>query len=139
MLPPTSTLRPWPVRLRPGDDLRGTLEAVLAQQGVRAGVVIAGMGSLSRAQLRLGGASDATRLTGDLELLGLAGSISPDGAHLHGTLATARGEVIGGQLVVGCTVRTTAEILLALLPGWDFRREHDPATGYPELVVRLAI
>jgi hypothetical protein len=33
-------------------------------------------------------------------------------------------------------VRTTAEILLALLPEWEFVREPDAATGYDELVAR---
>lgn len=38
----------------------------------------------------------------------------------------------------GCTVRTTAEVLLALLPDWRLSREPDAATGYDELVVRPA-
>ena len=33
----------------------------------------------------------------------------------------------------GCIVRTTAEVVIALLPGWEFRRELDAATGYKEL------
>jgi predicted DNA-binding protein with PD1-like motif len=36
----------------------------------------------------------------------------------------------------GCSVRTTAEVLVALLPDHRFRREPDRATGYMELVVR---
>jgi len=36
----------------------------------------------------------------------------------------------------GCIVRTTAEILLALLPDLRFSRELDPASGWDELVVR---
>jgi hypothetical protein len=36
----------------------------------------------------------------------------------------------------GCIVRTTAEVLLALLPEWEFAREPDALTGYDELVVR---
>jgi hypothetical protein len=30
-------------------------------------------------------------------------------------------------------VRTTAELVVCLLPEWHFWRELDPATGYPEL------
>lgn len=33
-------------------------------------------------------------------------------------------------------VRTTAEVLVVLLPEWSFSRERDVATGYAELVVR---
>ena len=36
----------------------------------------------------------------------------------------------------GCIVRTTAELLLALLPDWHFGRASDPATGFAELTVR---
>jgi predicted DNA-binding protein with PD1-like motif len=35
----------------------------------------------------------------------------------------------------GCIVRTTAELLLALLPDRRFTREHDARTGYPELKI----
>jgi hypothetical protein len=44
--------------------------------------------------------------------------------------------VYGGHAAYGNVVRTTAEILLALLPEWNLTREHDPATGFKELVVR---
>ena len=42
----------------------------------------------------------------------------------------------GGHVAPGCIVRTTAEVLLALLPDWAFAREPDALTGYDELVVR---
>lgn len=45
-------------------------------------------------------------------------------------------QVLGGHVAPGCLVRTTAEVLLALLPAWQFARESDAATGYDELVVR---
>ena len=64
------------------------------------------------------------------------GSVSADGAHLHLSVADAMGRVTGGHLAYGSTVRTTAELLLALLPGWQFGRAIDPATGYAELVPR---
>lgn len=35
-----------------------------------------------------------------------------------------------------CIVRTTAEVLLALLPEWEFAREPDALRGCDELVVR---
>jgi predicted DNA-binding protein with PD1-like motif len=51
-------------------------------------------------------------------------------------LSTATGQVVGGHVPYGCTVRTTAEVLLALLPEWDFTREPDALTGFAELVIR---
>ncbi len=125
-----------PVRLAPGADLRLGLEQVLADQGEQAGWVLSGIGSLSVAPLRLAGQGELIILNGDLEILTLAGSLSLDGAHLHISLAAADGQVSGGHLAFGAKVRTTAEVLVALLPAWSFSRELDPATGSRELMIR---
>jgi predicted DNA-binding protein with PD1-like motif len=130
--------RPHPLRLNPGDDLRSGLAAAIAPLGMQAAYVLQGIGSLSVAHLRLAGAEQATELRGDLEILTLAGSLSPDGAHLHMCVSDARGRVLGGHVAPGCTVRTTAEVLLVLLPQHRFAREPDAATGFSELVVRPA-
>jgi predicted DNA-binding protein with PD1-like motif len=127
----------FPLHLHPGQDLRAALEAVLTQNGAGAGFVLQGIGSLHVAQLRLAGAEQPTELRGDLEILTLAGSLSPDGAHLHIALADAQGSVLGGHVVPGCIVRTTAEILVAFLPEHEFTREPDlGGSGFRELVVR---
>lgn len=125
-----------PLRLLPNSDLRRTLEAALHERALRAAFVIGGIGSLSQARLRLAGRNEPERLDGDLEILTLAGSISSDGAHLHMSLADANGRVVGGHVAYGCLVRTTAEVLLVLLPEWSFARELDPGTGFPELAIR---
>lgn len=66
----------------------------------------------------------------------LGGTVSAAGAHLHMSVADGAGRVLGGHVAHGCTVRTTAEVLLLLLPEWSFARELDAATGFAELVVR---
>ena len=122
-----------PLRLQPGDDLRRVLEAWMDDQAEQAGCLISAVGSLSVAQLRLAGAAEATTMNGELEILSLCGTMSPDGAHLHIAVANSTGSVIGGHLCSGSLVRTTAELVIGLLPEWRFRRELDPATVYPEL------
>lgn len=122
-----------PLRLTPGQDLRKALEAWMGEQQEQAGCVISAVGSLSVAQLRLAGATEATTIQGELEILSLSGTLSPDGAHLHIAVADRQGAVIGGHLGAGSLVRTTAELVVGLLPEWQFRRERDPDTGYPEL------
>jgi len=133
-------MKTLPIRLSPGDDLRAAIEAAVRAADCRAAFVISGIGSLSGAGLRFAGAAQPRRFSGDIEILSLAGSIAFDGthssSHLHMALSTASGEVFGGHVMPGCTVRTTAEILLALLPEWAFSRTPDAATGYQELVVR---
>jgi predicted DNA-binding protein with PD1-like motif len=127
-----------PLRIAPGADLRAALEALLLEHGVQAGYVVQGMGSLSAASIRLAGASGMTELRGDFELLTLAGSLAPDGVHLHLSIADADGRVTGGHMGPGCIVRTTAEVLVALLPGYRFSREMDEVTGSRELKIRSA-
>ena len=126
------------LRLPPGSDLRAALDAcyasLAAQQGVTAACVVAVVGSLSQAVLRYAGAPGGTLLAGPLELLTLSGTLSADGAHLHATVADAQGQVRGGHAMPGCVVRTTAELVLALLPGWQFTRVADASTGFQELV-----
>lgn len=127
-----------PMRLLPGQDLRRALEAAVAGRGVQAAFVLSGIGSLSPAVLRLAGASTVLTIAGDTELLTLSGTVAAGATHLHASVSDAQGEVRGGHVAYGCTVRTTAEVLLALLPDWQFSREADAATGYDELVVRPA-
>jgi predicted DNA-binding protein with PD1-like motif len=122
-----------PLRLQPGDDLRRALEAWMGEQEEQAGCVISAVGSLSVAQLRLAGATEATAIRGDLEILSFSGTLSPDGAHFHIAVSDNSGAVIGGHLCAGSLVRTTAELVVGLLPDWAFSRELDSATGYAEL------
>jgi uncharacterized protein len=122
-----------PLRLQPEDDLRQALETLMGEQEEHAGCVISAIGSLSVVQLRFAGAAVATTIHGELEILSLSGTLSADGAHLHIAIADSRGAVIGGHLCTGSLVRTTAELVVGLLPDWQFRRVRDPATGYAEL------
>lgn len=131
-------MKTLPLRLNPGDDLRRAIEDAVAAQGLQAAFVLQGIGSLADASLRLAGAEAPTLLPGASEILTLAGSAAPGASHLHASLADAQGRVFGGHVPYGCRVRTTAELLLALLPDWSFTREHDAATGYAELQIRAA-
>jgi uncharacterized protein len=124
-----------PLRIASGTDLRAALAAVPGLHGVGAAFVLQGIGSLSEAHIRCAGKSELLVLRGDLEILTLGGSLSPDGPHLHISVSDAEGRVMGGHMGPGCVVRTTAEVLVALLPGHRFSRELDPATGFKELCV----
>lgn len=125
-----------PIRLLPGTDLRRALQDGASSRGTDSAFVVAGIGSLIEASLRYADEPAVTVLPGPLEIQSLSGSLSALGAHLHMTVADASGRVYGGHLGYGSTIRTTAEILLALLPNGSLTREHDPETGFDELVVR---
>ena len=129
---PIATL---PLRLQPGDDLRRSLEQAAAARGWDAAFVIAGIGSLRPVAIRFAGAQEATVIDADVEMLSLSGSLSRTGAHLHTAVSDAAGQVLGGHVAYGCIVRTTAEVLLVLLPDWHFSRGADARTGFAELDV----
>jgi predicted DNA-binding protein with PD1-like motif len=128
------------LRLAAGQDLRTALESAFAElssaHGIAAACIVSAVGSLSQAMLRYADRSAGTDIHGPLELLMLSGTLSADGAHLHASVADDQGTVKGGHLMPGCIVRTTAEVVIALLPGWEFRRELDVATGSMELGAR---
>jgi predicted DNA-binding protein with PD1-like motif len=126
------------LRLSPGDDLRAALDQALRAHRFSAAYVLQGIGSLSVARLRYAGRDEAAELRGDLEILTLAGTLSEQGPHLHMSVSDADGRVFGGHVSPGCNVRTTAEIIVANLPGERYTREHDAATGFAELVIRPA-
>jgi predicted DNA-binding protein with PD1-like motif len=127
-----------PLRLPPDSDVRAALEAALAEHSCKAAFVVSGIGSLRAAKLRFAGRTALTEIRGDLEIISLAGTIAANGVHLHMSVADADGKLLGGHVASGCVVRTTAEILLMLLPEWQFSREPDVRTGYAELLIRPA-
>lgn len=126
-----------PIRLLPGNDLRAALDSLRAEQDWPGAFVLSGIGSLTIARLRLAGRTEPTEWVGDLELLTLAGTLTPDGSHLHASVSDAEGRVLGGHVLPGCLIRTTAEILLVPL-ATPLHRCPDPNTGYLELVTNDA-
>ena len=69
------------------------------------------------------------------EIVSLTGTISRHGCHLHMALADHQGNVVGGHVLEGCEVFTTAEIVIGECVNQVFSREHDEDTGFDELVV----
>ncbi|RQS10165.1 DNA-binding protein [Burkholderia sp. Bp9002] len=69
-------MQTYPLRLSPGDDLRGSIEDALRRRKWPAAFVLQGIGSLGIAQLRFAGAEVPVTLCGDREILTLAGSVS---------------------------------------------------------------
>ncbi len=128
-------MQTWVLRLAPGVDLSEALREAGLENGWTAAFVLSGVGSLTGAALRFADQSETSPVAGPLELVSLSGTLSIDGPHLHASVSDARGHVLGGHLRPGSTVRTTAEVLVAVLPDVVFRRHPDPRTGYRELVV----
>jgi predicted DNA-binding protein with PD1-like motif len=133
-------MRAHAFRLTPGTDLKEALQRLTEAHALRAGFILSCVGSLSRARLRMPGATgeaEAFRtFVEPMEIVCLAGTLCPDGLHVHISLARGDGACIGGHLVPGCIVHTTAELVIGEASLLEFRRLPDPATGYDELSVQ---
>jgi predicted DNA-binding protein with PD1-like motif len=124
------------LRLRPGDDLIEALDRARRDMDASAVCVTACVGSLTEVRLRFADRDEGTLVPGPLEIVGLSGTLDPDGRHLHAIVSDAEGRVIGGHLMPGCPVRTTAEIVLLSLDDLTFGRAPCPLSGYTELTIR---
>ena len=125
----------WVTRLSPGTDLKRALQEAVAAHGIKAATLSSCVGSLSVAHLRLASAQKTQSFDGPFEIVSLVGTLCRDGVHLHISLADAQGQVIGGHLLEGNIIHTTAEISLTLYEDINFSRPHDAETGYGELAI----
>jgi uncharacterized protein len=127
-------------RLTPGVDLKAELTRLTQAHGFRAGCILSCVGSLSQARLRMpsavGDDEVITTWVEPMEIVSLSGTLCSDGLHVHISLSRRDGSCIGGHLVQGCLVNTTAELVIGELPEVEFHRPLDAATGYNELSVR---
>ena len=123
-------------RLHRGDDLYESIQLYAVAHHIAAGVVLSAVGCVCRWELRDASGVDVRSGTEDVEIVSLMGTVSEHGSHLHVSFAHRDLSVFGGHLRPGCLVNTTAEIVLAELPGTIFTREHDEETGYEELAIR---
>jgi len=87
------------LRLKSGADLKGALTKYADERGVRAGVVVTCVGSLSKAALRYAGNSGSSVVTSDLEIVSMTGTLGRDGMHIHLAASNAGGQTFGGHLM----------------------------------------
>ena len=107
-------MRAVPLHLEAGSDVRRSLEQ-LALEHDAGGFVLSVVGNLSQAAFACPGQSAPTVLAGELEIITLQGTISPDGVHLHLSFSDASCQVWGGHLEHGTLVLRGADLLVGLL------------------------
>lgn len=123
-------------RLKPQKDLFDEIEAFVAAKNIQAGCMLSSVGSLTHATLRLANREFYTDYEGHFEIVSLIGTVSTNGSHLHISISDGDGKTIGGHLVSGCKVYTTAEIVIAVFEDVLYKRELlEDDSGYEELVV----
>ena len=132
----TSPMETYAIRLEPGQDLKREITQLARERRIKAGCVVTCVGSLRLANLRFANRAEATPLEGKYEIVSLVGTFSDESAHLHLSISDSTGVTVGGHLMEGNLIYTTAELVIGVIPGLEFAREVDPTYGYPELVVR---
>ena len=122
-------------RLLPGQDLKAGIERFAVEHDIEAGWVATGVGSLTDYTLRFADRPDGSSGSGRFEIVALSGTVSRHGCHLHLAISDADGRTIGGHLLPGCRVYTTAEIVLGESPAHVFTRAVDGSTPWAELQI----
>ena len=133
----TSLLHAVALRLKPQQDLKAELDGYVQQQDLEAACILTCVGSLTQVSLRYANQLSAAGYSGYFEIVSLTGVMSKYGSHYHMVIADSRGQTMGGHLLKGCLIYTTAEIVVGVLPQLSFCRESDETTGFQELSIQL--
>ena len=128
-------MRNYTFRLSPGQDLYNSIEMFARERDMEAGCVLSGVGSLTHVTLRFANQETSHEETSNFEIVSLTGTVSIHGSHLHVSVSDGQGRTIGGHLVPGCTICTTAEIVILVFEDLIYKREFAEDSGYDELVV----
>lgn len=129
-------MKPYTFRLKPAQDLFDSIEEFVEQNNIEAGCILSSVGSLTHATLRLANRSYYNDYEGHFEIVSMTGTVSIHGSHLHIAISDGDGVTIGGHLVSGCKIYTTAEIVLLELDDVIYKRElFENDSGYEELTV----
>ncbi len=125
----------YAMRLHPGDDVKVKIAEFVKEKKIHAGYIITCVGSLKQATIRLSNRNETQTWKETFEITSLTGTLSQDGNHLHISVADKEGKTIGGHMMDGCIVYTTAEIVIGEAPDLIFTREQDSITTLKELKI----
>jgi predicted DNA-binding protein with PD1-like motif len=123
-------------RLKPGTDLKMAIQDYVDSHQIEAGWVTTCVGSLTDYNIRFANQENGSVGQGHFEIVGLDGTLSKNGSHLHISISDSTGRTLGGHLLDGCKIYTTAEIVIQSSNKLVFLREEDGTTPWKELQVR---
>ena len=129
-------MQPLPLKLAPGSDLRLSLEALAQRDGI-SGFVLGVVGNLTKASFQCPGQAEPTVLEGDLEVITLNGTFSPEGVHLHLSLSDGACQVWGGHLEPGTIVQKGVDLLIGVLEQREGRPARQTAAAAPRIEIAV--
>ena len=129
-------MQPLPLKLAPGSDLRLSLEELAQRDGI-SGFVLGVVGNLTNASFQCPGQAEPTVLEGDLEVITLNGTFSPEGVHLHLSLSDGACQVWGGHLEPGTIVQKGVDLLIGVLEQREGRPARQTAVAAPRIEIAV--
>ena len=129
-------MQPLPLKLAPGSDLRLSLEDLAQRDGI-SGFVLGVVGNLTKASFQCPGQAEPTVLEGDLEVITLNGTFSPEGVHLHLSLSDGACQVWGGHLEPGTIVQKGVDLLIGVLEQREGRPARQTAAAAPRIEIAV--
>ena len=129
-------MKTYAIRLKRGADLLLSIEEFCIKNEIKAGVVLSGVGCVTKARVRDASGVTIVEIDEHMEIVSLMGTVSEKRCHLHISFSKEDLSVIGGHLVAGCIINTTCELVIGELEDCIYDVEFDEETGYNELVVK---
>ena len=129
-------MRSLPLKLAPGSDLRLSLENLARQEGIK-GFILGVVGNLSRASFQCPGQPEPTILEGELEVISLNGTVSPDAVHLHLSISDGACQVWGGHLEHGTLVQKSVDLLVGVLEQNQTIQQEQTAAESPRIEIAV--
>ncbi|MEZ6094247.1 MAG: DNA-binding protein [Pirellulaceae bacterium] len=126
----------YAIRLKPGQDLKKSIQRFVDKQQIEAGWIASCAGSLTEYNIRFANQPEGSKASGHFEIVSLSGTLSTHGSHIHISVSDETGKTIGGHLLDECIVYTTAEIVIQSSPEFRFTREKDGTTEWAELQIQ---
>lgn len=123
-------------RLKRGQDILIELKRYLADNKIKAAVILSAVGCVLEAKIRDASGITIRSIKENMEIVSLNGTLSDNRTHLHIALSKEDLTTIGGHLVEGCIINTTAEIVILELTEYEFNKQYDESTGYDELLIK---
>jgi len=124
------------IRLKPGEDLKAGIEKLVKEKNIEAGWISTCVGSITKYNLRFANQPEGSSREGHFEIVSLTGTVSINGSHLHLAVSDSTGATIGGHLLDGNIIYTTAELVISSTEKYQFTREKDGTTPWQELNIK---
>lgn len=123
-------------RLRLGQDLADSITQFSSLHNIQAACILSGVNSsLPRLSFALVNQDQYDQYQEHFEIVLMTGTVSVSGSHLHIAISDERCQTIGGHLVSGYKIYSTAEIVIVVFSDLIYTREPCLEPGYDKLVI----